>query len=277
MEDPNEMDGARVDIVRVITQEDDLRERYEHLFGPLPDVSDTTRFPAGARPGTSMWDAMTAADQHCVTRAFVNLGKSIAAFERTFTVGRSPFDQFAKALREGHSTEGILTPQAMRGLHLFIGEAGCRNCHSGPLFTDRAFHNNGLPTNDGLFPTDAGRAGGLEFAHAAEFRLSSEWSDDPTGDAARRAGNATAGPEHWGAMRTPTLRNLPTTGPYMHDGRFKTLAQVLAFYNTLDGQIRIDHHQETVLKPLLLPPEDLLALEAFLNSLQDGLLQPGSR
>jgi cytochrome c peroxidase len=63
----------------------------------------------------------------------------------------------------------------------------------------------------------------------------------------------------------------------MHDGRFKTLAQVLAFYNTLDGQIRIDHHQETVLKPLLLPPEDLLALEAFLNSLQDGLLQPGSR
>jgi len=270
MESSIEMDGARVDIVRTITEEAELRQQYEGVFGALPDMTNEQRFPQRAKPGTAAWEAMSEADRTTVTRAFVNIGKSIAAFERTLTVGRSPFDRFAEALKRGRSTDGLLSPEAIRGLRLFIGEAGCRNCHAGPLMTDRAFHNNGVPTADGLFPTDPGRAGGLELARDGEFRLSSVWSDDPTGDAARRAANATAGPEHWGAMRTPSLRNLPTTGPYMHDGRFESLSQVLGFYNTLEGQIRIDHHQETVLKPLHLPAEDLRALEAFLRSLQDG-------
>ncbi len=269
-ENPLEIDSTRVNIVRVISQEPDLKQQYEALFGELPDMGDAQRFPDRAKPGMPAWDAMSQADRTSVTRAFVNVGKSVAAFERTLTVGRSPFDRFAQALKRGKPTDGILSPAAVRGLQLFIGEAGCRNCHSGPLFTDRGFHNQGLPTADGLFPTDPGRAGGLESARSAEFRLGSVWSDDPEGDRARRAGNATAGPEHWGAMKTPSLRNLPTTGPYMHDGRFHTLAQTLAFYNTLEGHIRIDHHQETILKPLHLPPEDILALEAFLESLQDG-------
>ncbi|MCH2136633.1 MAG: hypothetical protein MK101_08625 [Phycisphaerales bacterium] len=262
-----EFNSSRGDVVKTLAAMPELRSRYETLFGPMPDLDGV---PDGAKPGTDAWASMSDADRDAVTGAFVNIGKSIAAFERTLQPGTSPFDRFATALAEGRSTDGILSPPAIRGLQLFMGEAGCRNCHAGPLMTDRAFHSLGLPPKDGLLPADLGRAGGLAKARASAFRLNGKWSDDPTSPAARRAANAVDAPGNWGAMRTPSLRNVSITGPYMHDGRFETIAQVLDFYNTLEGQVQFDHHQETILKPLNLPPEDLQALEAFLKSLEDG-------
>lgn len=266
-ENPGEFNGTRNDAVRTVFETPYLRRDYDAVFGTLPPMSDTTRFPVGGKPGTAAWKSMTESDRHAVTTAFVNLGKSIAAYERTIPIGTSRFDRWVAALGSGDGS--LLTDQEQRGLHLFMGDAGCRNCHSGPLFTDRAFHNIGLPEADGSFPADPGRSAGLQKARAHEFRLSGRWSDDPDGPQARRADQAKAGPEHWGAFRTPTLRNLAATGPYMHDGRFASLSDVLAFYNTLEDQVRLDHHQEQVLKPLDLSKEDLAALEAFLGTLQD--------
>ena len=262
-----EFNASRTDAVRTLARSPDLAARYEAIFGPLPSVQDEARFPSQARPDTEVWANMQPADQHALTEAFVNMGKSIAAFERTIPMGTSRFDEFVAALPD--TSAGGLTQQELRGLSLFIGEAGCRNCHGGPLFTDRAFHNIGLPEPDGAFPSDPGRSAGLDLARAHEFRLDGPWSDAPASASARRVTRAKAGPEHWGAFRTPTLRNLPSTGPYMHDGRFETLGEVLGFYNTLEDQVQLDHHQEQVLKPLNLSDQDLAALEAFLRTLQD--------
>ena len=275
-ENASEFNSSRVDAVRTLWNTPALAAGYRDLFGPLPDMDDTDRYPPGARPDTPAWLAMADADKVLVTRAFVNMGKSIAAFERTIPVGTSRFDAWVQAVRKGRQADidTLLSTQERRGLTLFIGSAGCRNCHSGPLFSDRAFHNIGLPASTGLYPTDPGRAAGLELAKKSEFSLSSRWSDAPHADAARRAANATAGPEHWGAIRTPSLRNLTVTGPYMHDGRFESISQVLAFYNTLEDQVAVDHHQELVLQPLNLDHIDLEALEAFLRTLLDETAAP---
>ena len=68
-------------------------------------------------------------------------------------------------------------------------------------------------------------------------------------------------------MRTPSLRNVARTAPYMHDGRFATLDAVVDFYNTLDGAVALDHHREAVLRPLGLTAEQKADLVAFLRSL----------
>jgi cytochrome c peroxidase len=74
-------------------------------------------------------------------------------------------------------------------------------------------------------------------------------------------------PDQWGQFRTPSLRNVANTAPYMHQGQLNTLEQVIAFYSTLDGAISLDHHSESVLKPLQLSPQESRDLLVFLQSL----------
>src|SRR6185295_13326324 len=98
-----------------------LRGRYEAVFGKLPPES---------------------ASRDVVTRAAVNALKAIAAFERTLQGGASPFDRFVAGLRRGDASEvQALSPEAQHGLVLFVGKASCVTCHSGPLFSDREFHD----------------------------------------------------------------------------------------------------------------------------------------
>ena len=101
---------------------------------------------------------MTAADRDAVTEVYVNIGKSIAAFERGLMPGPTRFDAFVEALlADRPEAAGILTADEIAGLRLFIGEAHCTNCHNGPLFTNNSFHNTGVPPVDGQEP-DRGRA-----------------------------------------------------------------------------------------------------------------------
>ena len=83
------------------------------------------------------------------------------------------------------------------------------------------------------------------------------------------------GQEHWGSFKTPSLRNVARTAPYMHQGQFEDLGTVLRFYNTLEDMQVQDHHQESVLQPLDLTEQQLADLEAFLRSL-DSPLPPRS-
>ncbi len=272
VEDPAEFDGSRVDYVRRIHEDPAYREAYESVFGDLPSMADTARFPPGTRSGTPEWDAMTEADRSHVDRVFVNCSKAIAAFERELRSVDSPFDRFVEGLREGDREKmTALNSSEQRGLQLFVGEAGCRQCHSGPLFTDFEFHNIGIPTGHGGPPRDSGRFGGIEFVQASPFSSHGVHSDEPGGRKARRTGSIVKGQEHWGSFKTPSLRNVGRTAPYMHQGQFGDLATVLRFYNTLEDMQVQDHHQEAVLKPLDLTEQQLKDLEAFLRSLNSPL------
>ncbi|MGB1042083.1 MAG: cytochrome-c peroxidase [Tenacibaculum sp.] len=162
--------------------------------------------------------------------------KAIAQFERTLISGNSKFDQFLLG-------KATLTPQEENGFNVFMDEAkgDCFHCHgsdNNPLWTDNKFHNNGL---DATF-TDLG------------------------------LGKVTGDPNDNGKFRSPSLRNLRFTAPYMHDGRFETLEQVINHYSTgLKASPTIDPLMKKVNQGgVNLSNQDKADLKAFLLTLSDN-------
>ncbi|MCK6523920.1 cytochrome-c peroxidase [Myxococcota bacterium] len=248
------------------------RAAYEAIFGPMPPMDDRARFPEFGRPWPGepqgpdhqAWIRMAEADQGAVNEVFANVGKALEAFQRTLTPQPSSFDRYVAARRAGDATGGgHLSAEAERGLKLFVGEASCVLCHNGPNLADDAFHSLGLPTtpSEGL---DMGRAVGARLVLSAEFNCAGPYSD--TTDCPELRYLNPEFPDFILAFKTPSLRHVAQTAPYMHDGRFKTLDEVLNFYSTLPGEPPLGH-RELTLKPLKLSPDELSALTAFLESL----------
>jgi cytochrome c peroxidase len=267
LESPVEHGGSRTQYAHLIDQQ--YRAEYQAIFGPLPDLSDATRFPAQAGPvadrdAHAAWNDMAPADQDAVTRIYANMGKAIAAYERTIMPSPSRFDRYVEALLKSDmpAMRAALSPDEVAGLRLFVGKAQCINCHNGPLFTNNDFHNTGVPAAPGL-SEDTGRAQGVRQVLTDEFNCLSPYSD--------------AAPEDCGELRfaksddhalerqfkPPSLRNVAERAPYMHAGQFGTLREVLEHYNRAPAAPT--GHSE--LKPLNLSEQELGQLEAFLRSL----------
>lgn len=282
MENMAEMGSTRNRVVRAVVNHPVLKLQYEIIFGDLPEMNDLARFPIDASPtemddgGVALrgWQQMSAADQNEVNEAFVNVGKAIAAYERLLVSKNSRFDVFVEGLREGDAQKvNALNAQEMRGLQLFVDEAGCVRCHSGPNFTDGAFHNNRVPPLEGGEPKDSGRFGGIEKLLESDFTRDGAYSDAP--QSAPDHSRLVNGSHNWGAFKVPTLRNIELSAPYMHQGQFKTLKGVLHHYNTLENATALGHHsQEQILNPLGLEDADIDAIEAFLRSLTDVSIDP---
>jgi cytochrome c peroxidase len=283
-----EMGSDRVFVAREIARR--YREAYERIFGPtlgpLPPLDDAARFPAHARPDADAahpsavaWAGMAPADQEAVTRVFVGAAKAIAAYERTLLPREAPFDRYVDAVLAGDASGGgHLTPEAVTGLQFFVREGACVSCHLGPFFTDRAFHNLGLPAPTteagagGQGAYDMGRTVGAEQVRNAEFRCSGPWSDTATCEELRFLNPAFS--DFITAFKTPSLRNVTRTAPYMHTGQFATLDDVLDFYAALPGKAAFGH-RELTLQPLTLPPERRAALKAFLAALESPVSDEG--
>jgi cytochrome c peroxidase len=219
-ENPGEMNSSRLFIAHVIA--DHYAAQYEAIFGPLPPLADTTRFPAAGRPGDSTYDGMTAADQNAVTRVYVNVGKSIEAFERTLTFPETAFDRYARG------DFNAMSVAARDGLEQFAYD-GCIGCHYGPMLTDDSFHNIGMPTGRRDGAPDRGRIDAIAQLLASPFR-----SDGPLSDAPRPSPivDAVVDPEMLGQFHTPTLRGVALTGPWGHGGTFTDLESVIIHYAT---------------------------------------------
>jgi cytochrome c peroxidase len=248
LETPVEQGGDRASIVALVAADPDYRPRYEALFGPLP-ASD---------------------DAQGIDRAFANLGKAMEAYERLIRPGPSRFDAYVEAVIAGDTAaqHATFSDDEIRGLRLFIGEANCTQCHNGPLFTNNEFHNTGVIAFPGEVP-DKGRVQGVREVLADPFNCAGEFSDDPTHDCPE-LDFARTGVTLIGAMRTPSLRNLGGTEPYMHEGQFATLADVLNNYN--QAPLAMIGHNEA--KPLGLSSRQLRELEAFLETLDAPLATP---
>ena len=210
-ENEREMDFTRVELAHGVLAFH--QARYEALFGALPPLADTARFPPRAKPGDAAWAAMSAADRHAINTVAANVGKAIEAYERKLYFRPGKFDRFL----DGEA--GALTPVEQRGLVVYF-EAGCASCHSGPIFSDDDFHDVGFPTRDGA-PAELGRAEGLEFLLASEFNAAGAFHD------AEPQVLPPAFPSDRFAWRTPSLRNVARTYPYGHNGVFSSLEAVL--------------------------------------------------
>lgn len=283
-EDHREHAFTRTQVAHVINADPVLRRDYVALFGPLPPLDDRTRFPEAARPIPTAprseeniaWNAMTSADQDAINRLFVNVGKSIAAYERRLIGGPAAFDRFVEALNRGDAAaaDAAMSPAAQRGLSLFIGKANCRLCHAGPRFSDGEFHSTGIPDARGGPVRDPGRFEGLRRLAANPFNAAGAYSDDRSGAAAQRTLSTIRSAESWGQFRTPTLRGVAETAPYMHAGTHGTLERVIRHYSTLADAAFPGHHVEQLLQPLHLSEREIADLAAFLRALTPGPVDP---
>lgn len=268
LEDPNEHGSNRMQIVRTVSEAADLRRRYEHVFGPLPDFSDGRRFPDNAAPGVhseldAAWQSMTDADRTTVNGVFTNLGKALAAYERQLMPAPARFDRYAAAVAKGDkpAQRDAMSAQEAFGLRLFIGKARCTECHNGPLFTNNEFHNTGILSAPGDLP-DRGRAEGLRLVRADPFNCAGAYSDAEAPYCAELE-FAREGSELIGAVRTPSLRNLQNTAPFMHRGQLATLLEVVEHYD--EAPLAMIGHNEA--KPLSLSGRERRAMVAFLQTL----------
>ncbi len=159
------------------------------------------------------------------TRTLVNVGKALAAYQETLVTAATSFDRLRDALANSSDIALLRYPSAaLRGLKLFVGSAGCAGCHSGPNFSDGQFHL-GVVSTQGL---DTGRWEGVRSLRVSPLNLLGRYSDapDPSATAAMMAHRVVRAPLR-GQFRTPSLRNVTRTGPYMHDGQIDDIGKAI--------------------------------------------------
>ncbi|MBI5296239.1 MAG: cytochrome-c peroxidase [Chloroflexi bacterium] len=242
------------------------RSDYEPIFGPLPDLS---RLPAHAGPvadteASAAWEAMRPEDREAVTRIYANMGKAIAAYERTVMPTQTRLDRYVQAVVENDylAMQTTLTSDEIAGLQVFIRYGNCTRCHNGPLLTDNSFHNTGVPATEGL-PEDTGRAAGAQQVLADEFNCLSSYSDAVPEDCDELRFMLAEGDELMRAFKVPSLRGVAERAPYMHAGQFASLEEVIRHYN-LAPAAPAGHNELEVLN---LTATQIRQLIAFLKTL----------
>ncbi|MBL8583988.1 MAG: methylamine utilization protein [Rhizobiaceae bacterium] len=266
LEDAREHAGNRAAYAHFIAGH--FRERYERIFGPLPDLDGVpdNAGPLGTREQQAAWASLGDAQRDGVDQVFVNLGKAIAAFERSLTPQPTRFDRFAGALAKGENPRSAdaLSDEEVQGLRLFIGKANCITCHNGPRFTDDHFHKTGVPDAAGL-PAESGRADGVSKVLADPFNCAGRFGSGRLENCPELLFIKKDGPELLRAFKTPSLRGVADRPPYMHAGQIPDLAAVVDHYARAPKAPA--GHSEA--EPLTLSEREKAALVAFLRTLSD--------
>lgn len=273
LEDAAEHGGNRTRIAQLLRS--DYRAEYEALFGPMPEMAGLPRDagPLGNAAEQSAWQGMTPKRREDVNRVFANLGKAIAAYERTLVPGPSRFDRYVRALlARDPDGQRALSPQEVNGLRLFIGKGQCATCHNGPLLTDQHFHNTGVPARDPA-RSDPGRSRATAKVQQDEFNCLGRYSDAAPDACQELRFIVTDDPVLEGAFKTPGLRNVAQRAPYMHAGQFASLDEVVGHYarspRAALGHSELAHegggHAER--KPIRLSASEMEDLVAFLQTL----------
>jgi len=201
IQNPIEMGLTLDELEEKLTKIEGYRQQFEEVFGTQTVKSD-------------------------------DVAKAIGAFERTVLSGNAPYDRYVAGDKEA------LSEAAQRGMDVFFNAGVCSSCHSGPNFTDGAFHNIGVGMDQPEEKWDRGR-----------FNVTKLGGDT-------------------GAFKTPTLREIDKTAPYMHDGSEKTLEDVVEYYNK--GGTPNEYLDEEIF-PLKLSDQQKKDLVIFLK---EGLSSP---
>lgn len=272
----NEMGATPDHIRRQIVGRSDWRAQYESLFGPMQA------------------DAAPTSDE-----VLANVGKAIAAYLETLVSAPTAFDRFRDALA-GNDAAGVAAypAPAKRGLKIFIGRGNCTVCHVGANFSNGEFHDVAIPFLIEPGRVDPGRHAGIRRVKSDRFNLLGRFNDQSSAAAGQADGKAAStamraandgandrtntrvaslpaaiktqtvqsAHRNWGEWKTPSLRNLKQTAPYMHNGSLATLHDVVRHYSDIN-QERLHSDGEQLLKPLKLSESEVDDLVAFLLTL----------
>jgi len=249
-EAPEEHGTDRAHVLRVVRTDADYRLRYEDLFGGLPAENDK----AG------------------IDRAFANLGKVIAAYEMRLRPGPAKFDRYVAAVLANRQPAPAdqFTLDEIEGLRAFIADnqGQCIRCHSGPMFTDFQFHNIGshiVGDREG----EQGRIAGLRKLLADPANCHGQFGNDAD-ECAELTFAKRRGTELVGAFKTPTLRFVSRTAPYMHAGQFQTLEDAIWQYRDVPSATV----GQTELRQLSLADAQFKQIEVFLRTLDGPIDAP---
>lgn len=274
LENSHEHGTSRGYVAHVVYKDEQLRSLYEDIFGKMPDLSNKQRFPEHAGPvkdqnAKRAWRGMTKQDQASITTIFVNIAKSIAAYELKLNPAPARFDQYALAIsKEDTEQSDILNDDELAGLKIFLNKGSCIICHNGPMFSDFGFHNIATPQVD-VTKYDWGRFKGVNKLLRSQFNCYSEYNDDPEKQCDELKYIIRKREHTIGLFRTPGLRNVTKTAPYMHAGQYKSLKEVIDHYEnppkTLVGT------SDLVPFPINLNDQEKAQLEAFLGALDSDI------
>lgn len=234
--------GLEAQALRPIASRDEMRgdafvaeQTLDSLVARLRSIDGyVTRFVSAFPDEAAGRSAVEVIDEDTYARA-------VAAYERELVTRNSAFDRYVAG------DDQALTAEQERGLELFFADAGCASCHSGARFTDDLFHVLAVPQEG-----------------PGKVRI--------PGDDTGREEHTGAATDRY-AFRTPGLRNVALTAPYMHDGVFETLEEVVRFYDAgarpRHSAVDTERISPLVTTPLGLSGDDVAALVAFMESLTD--------
>ncbi|MGR8939987.1 MAG: cytochrome c peroxidase [Gammaproteobacteria bacterium] len=229
---PNEMANPSIGyVLQTIEQSEDYRGLFQKAFGRGPGME--------------------------------TVGQAIASYERALNSADSPFDRWYY-----QKDKTALDRQAQQGFKLFAGKAQCSGCHTiNPkfaLFTDNDFHNTGIGYAGAMNAANAKRRVQIAPGQFVEVdrEVIAAVSETKSHDLGRY--EVTQKPEDRWKYKTPSLRNIGLTAPYMHDGSLQTLEEVVQFYNR-GGEV--NENLDPLIKPLGLSADEISALVGFLGSL----------
>lgn len=274
MEDAAEHGGNRARYAHLVQAH--YRAEYEALFAPMPDLR---RVPLDAAPAGTMdqqqaWKGLDANTQTEVNRVFANMGKAIAAFEKTLQHSASRFDWYvdhmtATAANTAQPVQQMaleaapqLTPSEINGLRTFIGKGQCVTCHNGPLLSDQHFHNTGVQPR-GAAHLDRGRAAATVTVRDDIFNCLGPFSDAKPAQCQELRFMAINDPALEGAFKTPSLRGVAQRAPYMHAGQMASLQDVVQHYVRAPAAA-VGHTERSALR---LTEQEAKDLVAFLGAL----------
>ncbi len=305
LEAPAEMGSSRVAVARIIARHyREEYESVFGALPILPDTSEVPdgANPLANDEARKLWNSVSPEKRHSINTVFTNVGKAIAAYEMILMPAPARFDFYVDQLQvqatragtsgSGNTNENIMvhhdvsaatSPESdngymseleLKGMKLFISnKTQCMNCHNSPVFSNYGFHNIGTGiTADGKF--DFGRMMGSQAVLYNEFNCRSRFADLVSSD------NETTQPrcaeldhidQHSGstkmrgAFRVPGLRGLDKSAPYMHDGRYSSLDEVIRHYADPPAYLLGQFHEMPSIETL--SKSDIDALTAFLLTL----------
>jgi cytochrome c peroxidase len=269
LEDPREHGGNRLHYAHLVQAH--YRSEYEAIFGAMPDLAGLPEEagPMGSASEKAAWEAMDEDARQSVSRVFANMGKAIAAYQKTLNYGPSRVDRYVDGVLNGDQEAlRVLSPQEKNGLRIFIGKGQCVTCHNGPLLTDQHFHNTGVPPRDPV-SADRGRAAAVAKVQQDEFNCVGRYSDAKPELCEELRFMVTDDARLEGAFKTPGLRNVALRPPYMYAGQIASLADVVRHY-MLAPQAAVGHNER---KPLRLSEPELQDLVDFLGSLSGPIVE----